>query len=123
MKAVSLLFLLLLFAACGTLRIGAPNRERLFRATGQEPTWSLRIDGPKLIWVTNYGIDTFRIRLDDRNLIHRKNFDSISDRTEDLRIAIRPGGCKEGRDTGSHRVIIHYNSRSYTGCGQWVKKN
>ncbi len=123
MKAVGLLFLLFLCTACDMQRIGVPNQKQQFQASGREPTWSLRIDGPQLRWVTNYGIDTFRIRLDERNLFHRKTYDSISDRTEDIQMTIRPGGCKEGKDTGSHRVLIYYNARIYTGCGQWLKKN
>lgn len=123
MRSVRPLLLLIFCAGCTTLHVGHPYGKQWFVGHGQEPTWELRIDGTQLRWVTNYGIDTFHLKLSERNSVHRKNFDSFTDPVEDLRYVVRNKACHVSRDSGSYEISVYYNSREYSGCGQWTKKN
>lgn len=97
----------------------------LFLARGNEPGWVLTVDGNKLQWITNYGVDTFLLKLGNQNTIRKNNFDSVIFAVESIEFSIRKASCRDDmyeKDTGTHKVNIYYNDQVYRGCGKWQKK-
>ena len=94
-----------------------------FRATGNEPGWTLEISNRyDILVVTDYGQTTYRFpsaslesKPDSRTTIYRARNENDS-----AEIVITPGPCRDSMsgEAFSAAVSVRINDREYRGCGR-----
>jgi len=94
-----------------------PEAPRPYRAQGNEPGWSLRVDGGRMTLVTDYGARTIEAALPEA-LFEGGAF-VYEAASEALRIRITPGLCRDDMTGMPHpeSVEVALEGRRLSGCG------
>jgi uncharacterized membrane protein len=99
----------------------------LFKATGTEPGWFAEISDNKLRLVVDYGKDSLLLEDKFEGLDNKSGytFDNHENKDNNKKVSIRLEN-KSCTDEGSgdikdRQVTITYKSKSYKGCGSFIK--
>jgi len=93
-----------------------------FWATGNEPGWTLEIDWHSILFVTNYGQDSFHFPRPDPGVDQARATTSYTARDAGHGITVRLSGaaCRDSMSGEAFEttVQITLDGRVYQGCGQ-----